>query len=260
LDAGGELRLLALSVVLPAHRADDYLLQALRTAETALSNLDAELIVVANGMDSEAVEQLVLRARTLPGTLVIRSGIPALIHCLNRGLEVARGEYVARFDSDDICLPSRFQHQLRIARETGADFLFGAAEIMRADGTIDGRTQVSGTALWRVCKPMHPTALMRRSAVLALGGYGNLEFSEDYHLWLRAASRGFRLVADPEPVIRYRVHPGQVTDKRKLTHTFASNAGIKLIAALRERSPLLLLGVLSDLIRYFYRVCRNAFS
>jgi glycosyltransferase involved in cell wall biosynthesis len=259
MDTGGELNVPVLSVVLPAHRADDYLRDALRSAEVALARLDAELVVVANGPAREAVAQLVLDTRTLESTRVVQVGIPALVHCLNRGLEEARGEYVARFDSDDLCLPERFVHQLRLARETGADFLFGAAEIMLADGAQAGRTQPSGTRLWRVCEPMHPTALMRRSALLELGGYGNMEYSEDYHLWLRAAARGHRLVADGEPVIRYRVHAGQATDKAKLEHTFATNAGIKLTAAMRERSPLLLAGALTDVVRFFYRVCRNAF-
>lgn len=250
---------LSLSVILPAHRADDYLRQALLTAETALSGLDAELIVVANGRDAEAVESFVISNQTLSTTRIVRSEIPSLIYSLNRALEVARGDYVGRFDSDDICLTNRFKHQLRIAGDTSADFIFGAAEIMQADGTPTGIIKSSGTSLWRICEPIHPTAIMRRSALIALGGYGNLEFSEDYHLWLRAASSGYRLVADPEPVIRYRVHQGQATDKRKLAHTFANNAGIKLTAGLRDRSLLMLLGAFTDLTRYVYRICRNAF-
>jgi len=250
---------LKISVVLPSHRADDYLRQALLTVETALSGLDAELIVVANGPDAEAVENFVFDNRTLATTRIVRSGIPSLIYSLNRGLEEAQGDYVARFDSDDICLPNRFKHQLRIAVETGADFVFGSAEIILADGTSAGTVKRSGTSLWRICEPIHPTAMMRRSALIALGGYGNLEFSEDYHLWLRAVNQGYRLVADPEQVIRYRVHQGQATDKKKLAYTFASNAGIKLTAGLRERSLLLLLGAFTDLTRYVYRICRNAF-
>ena len=249
-----------LSVVLRAHRADDYLRDALRSAEAALAGLDAELVVVANGPTREAVAQLVLTESVFAGTRIVNCGIPGLVHSLNRGLEEARGEYVALFDSDDLCLPGRFKHQLRVARETGADFLFGSAEIMRADGTPTGRTQASGTRLWRVCEPIQPTALIRRSVLLELGGYGNLECSEDYHLWLRAAARGHHLVADREPVIRYRVHADQTTDKTKLARTFAANAGIKLAVALRERSPLLIAGSLTDLARFVYRICRNAMS
>jgi hypothetical protein len=248
-----------LSVVLPAHRADDYLRAALQSVETALAGLDAELLVVANGPERSAVTQMVLDISTHPLTRVVEAGIPALVHCLNRGLEEASGEYIARFDSDDLCLPGRFRHQLRLALDSDADFLFGAANIILEDGTPTGRTKTSGTRLWCVCEPMHPTALMRRKALLELGGYGNVEYSEDYHLWLRAAAYGYKLVADIEPVINYRLHSGQATDKTKLSRTFATNVGIKLTIALRERSPLLFAGAFTDLVRYIYRICANRF-
>lgn len=248
-----------LSVVLPAHRADDYLSAALRSAETALAGLDAELLVVANGKERQAVTQMVLDISTNSFTRIVEAGIPALVHCLNRGLEEARGEYIARFDSDDLCLPDRFRHQLRMVRDSNADFLFGAANIILADGTPTGKTKISGTRLWNVCEPMHPTALIRRKALLELGGYGNIEYSEDYHLWLRAATYGYKLVADTEPVICYRLHSGQATDKTKLARTFATNVGIKLTLALRERSPILFAGAFADLARYAYRICCNRF-
>jgi hypothetical protein len=54
---------------------------------------------------------------------------------------------------------------------------------------------------------VHGTVAMRSEAFRALGGY-RLDQSEDYDLWLRFEER-HRVAALPEPVIRYRLHPGQ---------------------------------------------------
>jgi glycosyltransferase involved in cell wall biosynthesis len=250
----------AFSVLMPAHRADDHLIAALRSLVPAFQGHAAELVVVANGPDRAQVAQRV-RAHAVPACLRVElSELPSLAYCLNRGLELARGEYIARFDADDLCLPDRFAVQLATARSTGADFVFGAAHDVDAAGMATGRTRQSTTQLWNRCGPVHPTAFVRRSALLALGGYGQLDASEDYHLWLRASASGCSLHADPHAVIAYRVHELQATSRQRLADTFACNAGMKLTQALREGSPALLAGALLDLGRYGWRRCANAFS
>ena len=245
---------------MPAHRADAYLVDAIRSVEHALADDPAELIVVANGPDRELVAETVVRIRTVPSTRVELCEIPSLIHCLNRGIELASGEYIARFDSDDVCLVDRFRQQYARAVSSGADFVFSDAEIIDADGQPTGETKTSAISLWKRCGPIHPTAFMRREAMLRLGGYGNLEYSEDYHLWLRAFGEGCRFEVDHRPAIRYRVHGQQATDPSKLIDTFATNIGIKLIVSLRKRKLRIFLGAAADSVYLIYRKCRAAFS
>jgi glycosyltransferase involved in cell wall biosynthesis len=251
---------LEFSVVMAAHRADAHLEQALASVEAALSASDAELIIVANGPQRDLVAELVRARRLRDSTRVETSALPSLAYCLNRGIELARGAYIARFDADDICLPDRFERQLRLAADSGADFLFSAATLIDGEGLPQGEIRPSTATLWQRCGPIHPTAFIRREALLQLGGYGQLEFSEDYHLWLRASAQGYRLVVDPLPAIAYRVHAGQSTAARRLADMFATNAGLKLALGLRRKSAPLLLGAAFDLICHVYRSCRSAFS
>ncbi|KIF82723.1 glycosyltransferase [Noviherbaspirillum autotrophicum] len=248
------------SVVMAAHRPDHFLLQAVRSVELAISDDDAELIVVANGFNRHAVVDVLVRAKISDKVRVEVTEMPSLIYALNRGIELARGEYIARFDADDICLPNRFRTQHEIATKTGADFIFSDAEIIDAAGGLTGQRKIADRGLMKACGPIHPTAFMRREALLKLGGYGNLEFSEDYHLWLRASSEGYHLVVDHTPVIQYRVHSEQATDKSKLVDTFATNIGIKLIIGMRKRNPKIFFGAAIDTFYLVYRKCRAAFS
>jgi hypothetical protein len=69
--------------------------------------------------------------------------------------------------------------------------------------SLDGRTPIA-----------HPTAMMRRHAVEAAGGYDvALEAAEDNDLWLRLGEHG-RLGTVPHVVLRYRQHPNSVSERR----------------------------------------------
>ena len=60
-------------------------------------------------------------------------------------------------------------------------------------------------AIGRLNPVNHPTVMMRRSAVVDVGGYQPLSGMEDYLLWARLAASGARFHNLPEPLVRYRV-------------------------------------------------------
>lgn len=228
-----------------------YLLLALESAENALT-ADGELLVIANGPDRLKIKEKLNEVKKKRSTTVLSSDLFSLSHCLNIGVERARGEYIARMDSDDICLPDRFLFQSASARESGADLLFADATRISGDGVQQGRMKSDIRTIWNTCGLIHPTAFIRRDSILKLGGYGNLEYSEDYHLWLRALSTGLSVHLDSMPVIAYREHSGQATAAPKLFSTFGMNAGIKLALGLRHGDIMLFVGAGLDVFRTLY--------
>jgi len=145
-----------------------------------------------------------------------------LTRSLNKGLAIARGEYIARMDADDISLPERLAKQV--------DFLDAHPEV-GVLGTevrvIDGSGNTchiwrlpSKHALikWRLCfsDPIaHPTAMMRREALERVGGYdADFVSAQDYDLW-RRLSRVTQLSNLQEVLLLLRRHEASVTSAHR---------------------------------------------
>ena len=119
-----------------------------------------------------------------------------------------------RIDGDDIALPERFDKQTEYLRghpgcvlvgsrvwETDADGdPLGEYPTLSDHEEIDAfHFQMKGPAL------IHPSIMMRRDAVLAIGGYRNFPLSEEVDLYLRLAEHG-RLGRVPDYLLKYRIH------------------------------------------------------
>jgi hypothetical protein len=247
------------SVVCAAHRDDIYLIAAIESTVRAIGDDLAELVVVANGPARHDVARIVREVSSLPRTVVIVSEMQSLAHCLNRGIEVASGTYIARMDADDLCIQGRFRHQLQIAEARSADIVCSDAKVINSVAAETGERLAASDKVWRKCGPIHPAIMMRRDVLLRLGGYGNLEYSEDYHLWLRIHAKGLRVVVDEKPVLGYRRHEDQATDRGRITQTFATNIGVKLALGLRFGKLSYIFGAAYDAACYCYSVCRRAF-
>ena len=123
-------------------------------------------------------------------------------------------------DGDDIALPRRFERQVAFLREHPEVVCVGAAvleidvagrELVVSPQPLDDET-IQELTLKGLPKIWHPTAMMRREVVMAVGGYREeMKQSEDHDLWLRLGERG-RLANVEEVLLLYRIHPGSKTE------------------------------------------------
>lgn len=144
-----------------------------------------------------------------------------LTKSLNIALSMAKGEFIARQDADDLSIPNRLETQLAFLRENPEISLVGSSvKVIDAEGselavfnppcdapTIRQKLK-SYNCLW------HGSVLFRRSCLSVLGGY-NEKFTtaQDYDLWLRFAEN-FELANLSTPLYAYRFNPEAVTFKK----------------------------------------------
>lgn len=158
---------------------------------------------------------------------------------LNKMIKEARGEYLARFDCDDISLRERFKKQVEFLdnnSKIGMTSLW--ADIIDVNGnkmrtikypTIDEDLR---KVLIKYNPFFHPGLMMRKSAVVEAGLYNeDWRFAQDYELYFRIAKK-WKLANVPEILLKYRETNSSITaDKNRKQVHFVLKAKIK---ALRE--------------------------
>jgi len=209
-----------ISVILPVYNAGRYVGQAIESIlGQTLGNF--ELIVIDDG-STDASSDVIKRYAAQDRRIVpVSRENRGLVATLNEGIDLARGQWIARMDADDIALPNRFERQIAHLRQTGADLCGGA---VRCFG--------NRKAVWRFpishegCEAQllfdvpfaHPTVIGRKELFATLRYDPAFETSEDYDLWQRAWAAGYRMINVPDVVLRYRVHGGQVSQQRDTRH------------------------------------------
>src|ERR1700759_5063249 len=95
-----------ITVLMPAYNAAPYICQAIDSV-LAQSYSDFELLIINDG-SADNTEELI-KAYTDKRIRLYTQENKGLIETLNRGLQLATGTYIARFDADDVCYPDRLQ-------------------------------------------------------------------------------------------------------------------------------------------------------
>jgi len=147
-------------------------------------------------------------------------GLAAVLNAL---IEAARGMYLARMDADDISFPDRFERQIaHLDAHPEIAVLGGFVRYMDEDGrpVIDmewptGHEEIDARNVTGANAIAHPTVMMRREPVRAVGGYDeSFATAQDLDLWLRMAER-YRLGNLPAIVLDYRFHPSGLSGTRQ---------------------------------------------
>ena len=206
-----------ISVVLPVHSADPYLALALDSL-LAQTFKDFEIIAINDGstdLSGKILNEYALKDSRIR---VFHRAQRGLVVTLNEGIDLARGEWIARMDADDIALPRRFELQLEHLFRTEPDFCGGAVQCFgdsRAIWRYPESNEAIGIQLLFNVPFAHPTVIGRAAAFRKLRYNSSFTHAEDYDLWQRAWTSGYQCTNVSDVVLRYRVHQNQVTFKRK---------------------------------------------
>src|SRR5262245_2440012 len=209
---------------MPVCNGERYVAQASESA-LAQTHRDFEFLILDDGSRDRTPRILAEYAARDPRIRTYRHANIDQPATLNRGLALARHDWVAIIDHDDVCLPRRLERQLETVARVPEACVVGtwAQEINSAGARIGLRCTGPTTAEefreldaagGRV--PLtHPSVLMHRPTVLALGGYDpSFGSSSDTELWTRVAREG-AIVVVPEVLLHYRIH-GQSMSFRRL--------------------------------------------
>ena len=201
------------SVLFPVYKTAAFLKEAV---DSMLSQTftDFELIVLNDCSPDNADEIL----DTYNDPRIVRykgAKNVGLGNVLNVGISMARGEYIARMDSDDISLPERLQFQVDFLDAHPEYDLVSVGMKEFGDGSrvhgYDNETEdIKFNALFFSPIP-HASSMWRRKSFEGLLYEQEFVPSEDYHLWTRALIQGVKMRNLPNVLYMYRRFNGQAT-------------------------------------------------
>jgi glycosyltransferase involved in cell wall biosynthesis len=217
-----------ISVILPTLPRSETLNLAVRSTLSAMSRRDELLVLVEGTLEADKSLEKIKDPRL---RVFYRQEVEGIASGLNLLLNHSRGRYIARMDSDDICLPWRFALQTRHIEKKNADFvflnsiLFGKGVrplfiIPQIPMNLHGR--LVGLELLRQNPFVHPTMLARKTALRQMEGYRH-SVAEDYDLWVRAWVKGFHLYRSAGYGVLYRVHADQYSQQKNFVKQVLSD-------------------------------------
>ena len=142
---------------------------------------------------------------------------------MNEGLKLAKGEYVAYLDADDVCLPGRLFEQVKyLQTHPEIDLVYAATEYIDENGFSMGVKRLKAPdplQLLYLNYVPHSTVMHRRTALEAVGDFDASYLNHDWDLWVRF-SECSRFGCIHKPLVQYRVHASNVsrTRQRPLNH------------------------------------------
>lgn len=214
----------AISILMPARDAAATVEETLRSL-AAQTEPDWELIVVDDGSTDETPSIL--------GAWAARDGrIRVLRHDAGRGIvaaletavAAARGPLLARMDADDLAMPERLARQRDLLLADERLGIVGCRVRYFPEEAVGGGARRYETWLNALLTPeehardifvecpiAHPTFMMRREALRAVGGYRACGWPEDYDLILRFWRAGMGMAKAPEVLLEWREGPGRAS-------------------------------------------------
>lgn len=218
------------SVIMANYNGSAHLGEAIASVRAqTLDNIEIIVADDASSDDSVAIVQSLMATDSRIRLAAAKTnGGPARTR--NRALDMARGDWLAIVDADDVIAPHRLARLVETAEARGVDIVaddllyfvdgaepharllqdaaFAGPERVTPEIFVAGRTEAGGSVAFGYLKP-----LIRRSTLAGLRYDETLRIGEDYDLLLRLLLGGAELCVVPAPMYHYRRHSRSISHR-----------------------------------------------
>lgn len=202
------------SVLMPVYNTEEVFLK--EAIESILNQTfqDFEFLIINDGSTNNA-EEIILSYKDERIKYIKNKQNLGLIKTLNKGLELAQGEYIARMDSDDISLLERFEKQVKFLDENSEIGILGAwFKYFPGNRTVETATtpkDIKEKMLVSSNEIGHPTVMIRNSVLKKFNAKYNENalYVEDYALWLSLIDK-VKFANIGEVLLYYRMHKNSI--------------------------------------------------
>lgn len=199
------------SVIMPAYNAEKYIAEAISSV-LSQSYTNWQLLILDDCSTdhtaeiAEDFEKADTRIRVLRNPRNM-----GVAKTRNRGIDMAKGEWVALLDSDDRWHDDKLEKQLVVADSSDADIIYCSYALTDESGEHLADYIVPETtdynAMLKECVLSCSTVLLHHS-LLTCHHFSHSFYQEDYVLWLELMKSGYKAMASREVLADYRLVKG----------------------------------------------------
>lgn len=195
--------------------------------------LPSEIIIVVDGLVNKGIDVLLKEYSKLDVFNIIKlKKNKGLANALNTGFLESKYEFIARMDSDDICIPSRFEKQIDFFK-TNKDIQILGGQIIQFKNKIEEKVlrrklpikHIEMISLMKTRSPFaHPTVMFKKEVMTKTQGYSTVYFPEDYDFFVRSFLHGFKFANLDENILFFRLGEDEVSSiKRRWGKEYAKS-------------------------------------
>jgi len=180
------------TVLIPTYNCAKYIVPAIKSV-LAQKYADYELLIIDDG-STDNTEEIVSKISDSRIVYLKNSCNKGIVYTLNKGIEMAKGEYIARMDADDIVLGNRLEIQIDFLNKNPDHGIVGGwYQVTNENGkiidTVEGVTNCSSAQLGLLFRNQfaHSVVTMRTDLAKQLKYDPEFQYCEDYDLWVRFA-------------------------------------------------------------------------
>ena len=184
---------------------------------------DIKLVICLDGKVKQEVAIYLATFEGLPSVFFhVSDKNQGLSKILNAAIQEFKADWYIRMDSDDVMSAYRLERQLTLIKSNRFDVVGGEVLEHRAGKAIHRKMphthdEIASFAYFR--NPIvHPSVAFRADSFHKAGGYRDLQFFEDYDLWLRMLNSGARFFNDSEVYVEMTFADSDVERRRGMRY------------------------------------------
>lgn len=186
-------------------------------------------------------------------TIIERDENLGLGKTLAEGTEYCKYDYIARMDADDVCVPTRFEKQIKcfianpsldIVGSNGVEFVNTLDNLSAVKKVPETDEEIKQMIKSR-CPMCHMSVMMKKQALIDAGGYQDWYYAEDWYLWVRMCLKGVKFYNIQENLMLIRINED----------TYGRRHGMKYFKSIKGILKFIHKNKLSSFVEYFKACC-----